>query len=234
MKIGIITDVHNNVIALEAILDVFHKQSIDCIFCCGDVIGIGPFPEETVQRMKQIENLYAVCGNHEKYLLDGLKDTMYEEEKAFHKWEHQLLSQDSISFLASLPNQIDLEVEGVSCTILHYAMKDTTNYQKIIKEPTGKQLSELFKGINSTIILYGHDHKGCITQYNNCWYINVGSLGCPGINRNVACGGILTIEKGKIDFEDIKVIYDANQVLDVMNELQCPALHTIQRIFYGR
>lgn len=41
MKIGIITDIHNNVVALEAILDVFKKNGCSEILCCGDIIGIG-------------------------------------------------------------------------------------------------------------------------------------------------------------------------------------------------
>ncbi|WP_243186686.1 metallophosphoesterase family protein [Clostridium intestinale] len=52
MKIGIITDVHNNVIALNSMLKLFEKNECDEIIYCGDIIGIGPFPEETVQGIK--------------------------------------------------------------------------------------------------------------------------------------------------------------------------------------
>ena len=66
MKIGIITDVHNNVIALNSMLAVFEEEGCDEIICCGDIIGIGPFPEETVQRIKSLPNIRCVLGNHEK------------------------------------------------------------------------------------------------------------------------------------------------------------------------
>lgn len=69
MKIGIITDVHNNIIALNAILQLFQEKKCDEILCCGDIIGIGPFPEETVQRIKSLANIKCVLGNHEKYLI---------------------------------------------------------------------------------------------------------------------------------------------------------------------
>ena len=46
MKIGIITDVHNNVIALNSMLQLFEEKGCDDIICCGDIIGIGPFPEK--------------------------------------------------------------------------------------------------------------------------------------------------------------------------------------------
>ena len=60
MKIGIITDVHNNVIALNSMLAVFEEEGCDEIICCGDIIGIGPFPEETVQRIKSLPNIRCV------------------------------------------------------------------------------------------------------------------------------------------------------------------------------
>lgn len=51
MKIGIITDIHSNIKALNAVLDEFDKIKVDRIICCGDIIGIGPNPEETVQAL---------------------------------------------------------------------------------------------------------------------------------------------------------------------------------------
>ena len=69
MKIGIITDVHNNVIALNSYVAVFEEEGCDEIICCGDIIGIGPFPEETVQRIKSLPNIRCVLRNHEKYLI---------------------------------------------------------------------------------------------------------------------------------------------------------------------
>ena len=49
MKIGIITDIHSNIQALNAILNEFDKLNVERIICCGDIIGIGINPEETVQ-----------------------------------------------------------------------------------------------------------------------------------------------------------------------------------------
>ena len=51
MKLGIITDIHSNIIALNEVLKEFKKIKIDKIICCGDIIGIGPSPEEVVQAL---------------------------------------------------------------------------------------------------------------------------------------------------------------------------------------
>ena len=110
MKLGIITDIHSNIIALNEILKEFEKRKIEKIICCGDIIGIGPRPEEVVQALMQVsDKLIAVKGNHEKYLLDGLlvnvhndKREMSLEEIQNHKWIHSRISEQSKKFLKNL------------------------------------------------------------------------------------------------------------------------------------
>ena len=80
MKYGIITDIHNNVIALRAVLERLDQMNCDRIICCGDIIGIGPCPEETVQEMNHIPGLMSVRGNHETYLLEGMPAEYPNEE----------------------------------------------------------------------------------------------------------------------------------------------------------
>jgi len=72
LKIGVITDIHNNLAALNAMLSMFEKNDCNEILCCGDILGIGPYPEETVQKLMSIPKMKCVLGNHEKYLIEGL------------------------------------------------------------------------------------------------------------------------------------------------------------------
>ena len=120
MKIGIITDIHSNIQALNAILNEFDKQNVEKIICCGDIIGIGINPEETVQTLlKRKKMLIAVRGNHEQYLLNGLpkeihddKRKMSEKEIANHKWNHSKLSDQSIEFLRQLETSQNIKLAG--------------------------------------------------------------------------------------------------------------------------
>ena len=111
MKIGVFADVHNNAVALDAVLRTLEDEGCEVLACAGDIIGIGPWPEETVQRLMRIPNLIAVRGNHERYLLEGMPATypndegMDEAEMAYHRWEHSRLSAASIAFLRALPDR---------------------------------------------------------------------------------------------------------------------------------
>lgn len=128
MKIGVFADVHNNAVALDAVLRTLEDEGCEVLACAGDIIGIGPWPEETVQRLMRIPNLIAVRGNHERYLLEGMPakcpndEGMDEAEMACHRWEHSRLSAASIAFLRALPDRADVEAHGRRIAVMHYGM----------------------------------------------------------------------------------------------------------------
>ena len=115
MKIGVMTDIHNNIEALNAVLDKFFSLGIRKIICSGDIIGIGPKPEETVKKIMSFQDtIECVRGNHDNYLINGGPNTVPNSEMMeygeieYHKWEHEKLSTDSINlfFLGSYDGQL--------------------------------------------------------------------------------------------------------------------------------
>ena len=229
MRIGVITDIHSNIVALNTMLEMFEAMKVDCICCCGDIIGIGPYPEEIIQKMKQIPNLYCVYGNHEEYFMKKNYEDMRYEEALFHKWEHDLLSKDSTDWILGLPRRLDVVFDGVTCSLLHYG----SDYKAMIQNPSGEQLEQIFSDVDSQIVLYGHVHKPSIVQYQNRWFINPGSLGCPGKAQNV-CRGVIVHIDDDISVEVKEVSYAVKEVLQHMNDVNCPAIMTIQTMFYGK
>ena len=160
MIFGIITDIHNNVEALRSVLDRLYQIHCDRIICCGDIIGIGPSPEETVQEMMHIPGLISVRGNHEKYLLEGMpaeypnEDHMSHGEKEHYKWEHSLLSAESVAFLQSLPYRIDFSCEGLTISVMNSCMDTEGHFSGSIHNPDSSDLMSMFTGIDSDIIIW--------------------------------------------------------------------------------
>lgn len=239
MKIGIITDIHNNLTALKTIITQFNRLNCDKIICCGDIIGIGPYPEETVQYLMQIPNLIAVRGNHERYLVEGMPaqypndEQMDYDEMLHHRWEHSMLSDKSIDFLKKLTDRIDIILENRRISIMHYSMDEHGRYVNYTPNPSEDDLLKMFSDIDGDIILFGHDHDRMILNKNEKWYINVGSLGCPAKDKNLARAGVLTIEQGVIKVKPLEFVYDANSVVDEINKLNYPSAGIIKKIFYG-
>ena len=239
MKIGIITDIHNNLPALEAMLEHFSEVGCAKVICCGDIIGIGPYPEETVRRMMAIPNLLAVQGNHDRYCTGGLPEEFPNDEHMepgeadHHRWEHAQLSAESVGFLKSLPHRIDKTIDGVRLTVLHYCMDDSGKYVDFVPEPDAAACRRMFADVQADVVLYGHDHARAINRDGDTLYVNCGSLGCPGRGKNVARGGILTLENGRAEVEMIELEYDAVSVTKEIVRLDYPEAGIIRKIFYG-
>lgn len=238
MKLGIITDVHNNIEALKTIIQKFKEENCDEILCAGDIIGLGPCPEETVQFVMNLSNFIAVKGNHERYLVEEMPniypndERMSYEEIEHHKWEHGKLSNKSKEYLFSLPYELILTINNKKITILHYSMNEKYKCVNYISSPKGEDLEKMFKNINSDIIIYGHDHKRCITNYNGKLYINVGSLGCPSKDKNIARAGILILDD-EIKVQLIDLEYNVKKVVNKIDELNYPSKDEIKKYFYG-
>lgn len=238
MKIGVITDIHNNVTALKAVAEYLYQQGCGQIICCGDIIGIGPHPEETVQYLRNLSNVTAVRGNHETYLLDGMPDTvpneerMEREEMKHHRWEHNLLSEKSVAYLKSLPYRADISCEGFQIAVMHYCMDRDGHYVRYTPEPSEVDLEKMFADVDADMILYGHDHRRWICRGKRL-FVNVGSLGCPAKDGNIARAGILTLEKGRADIQPVEVVYDVQSVIRAIDAIQYPDAGNIKKYFYG-
>ena len=238
MKYGIITDIHNNVTALRAVLKQLDRMNCDSIICCGDIIGIGPDPEETVQEMIRIPGLISVRGNHENYLLEGMptecpnEENMSFGEMEHHRWEHRLLSEGSVAFLHSLPKRIDFISEGLGISVMHSCIDRNGHYSGSVRNPTETDLSTMFAEVKSNVILYGHDHTRNICRGDKL-YINVGSLGCPSKEHTIARAGVLDVENGKAGITLIDVTYDVDEVIRKIDALKYPDAEFIKKVFYG-
>lgn len=236
MKLGVITDIHNNLVALKVVVEKLQELQCDKIICCGDIIG--PYPEETVQYLMQIPDLIAVRGNHEKYLLDEMpseypnEEHMGYEEMKHHKWEQSLLSKESVDFLRSLPYKVSIKSEGYTLSVLHYCMDYDGHYINGKMNPDENDLKKMFADVEADIVLYGHNHNRSICKSDK-FYINVGSLGCPALDKNIARAGIVNLENESIEIDTIDLEYDADKVIRAIDEINYPDAENIKRYFYG-
>ena len=87
--------------------------------------------------------------------------------------------------------------------------------------------------IDSEIVIVGHDHKRAIQRTENKWYINVGSLGCPGSDMNIARAGILTVTEAIVEVEPIELTYHVEEVVAEINRLCYPDAENIKKFFFG-
>jgi len=113
MKILIISDIHANLTALDAVLS--DAKDFDAVWCLGDVVGYGPDPNQCIERVKELPGLVCILGNHDAAALDLIDTGNFNPEagKAI-RWTKESLTKSSENFLKGLPER--LEIDNVTLT----------------------------------------------------------------------------------------------------------------------
>ena len=226
MKVGIISDIHANIIALEKVFQELEKQQIDLVLCCGDVIGLGPHPEETVQFLIEKKKIIGVRGNHEGYLLEGIPDFIHgrpirDVERAHHEWVHQQLSNESIEFLRSFKREETIEIEEKKIYMTHYPQEKNGEYKKFYLKANEEEMKKLFQEIDADFCFYGHTHILNYQEAEGKKMVNVGSLGCS-VKEDFAYVGILEIRQKQANYQVMKVEYQADEVREEIQKMNYP------------
>lgn len=240
MKVGIISDIHGNIKALEAVLQELKNKNIEKIIVLGDLIGGAPMSEKVVQKIMVLQDkLIIVKGNRETHLIEGLPEVVHDEkfkvtqeQKDAHKYLGSELSDKSKQFIENLPRKIECEIEGKKIYVSHYPLDSKGKFRKHIKKPNSQECEELFSGIDADIYLYGHTHIENYHIINGKMYINPGALGCPG-KTDLAPYGILNIENEKVTYEQSYAKYNVQEVIDYMRKTRIPGYKGTLRLFYG-
>jgi diadenosine tetraphosphatase ApaH/serine/threonine PP2A family protein phosphatase len=121
MRILVISDIHANYTALEAVLN--DVSAIDEVWCLGDLVGYGPDPNECINRLKNMSNLSCVVGNHDAALLGQIDiNTFNRDARLSNEWTKSVITPQNLEFLHSLPEKIIKE----SATLVHGSPRNPT------------------------------------------------------------------------------------------------------------
>ncbi len=103
MRYGLISDIHSNLPALEAVLEALEGyEPIDSLICMGDIVGYGPQPNEVIERLKQYK-LTAIVGNHDLAVIGTLNlDDFNSDAIKSNRWNGEQLSEENREWLTQL------------------------------------------------------------------------------------------------------------------------------------
>ena len=105
MRILVISDIHANYPALEAVLA--SVVTVDAVWCLGDLVGYGPFPNECIDRVATLPNLTCIMGNHDSAVVDNRNIEKFNDE-ASHSiyWTKRVITDNNLEYLKSLPEMV--------------------------------------------------------------------------------------------------------------------------------
>ncbi|MGB4595748.1 MAG: metallophosphoesterase family protein [Anaerolineaceae bacterium] len=149
MKTLVISDIHANLTALEAVIQ--HAGKVDQVFCLGDLVGYGPDPNEVVRLIRGLPNLTCIMGNHDAALLGFIDITAFNGEAfAALNIQNEMLDQEARNFLELLP--VKIEVEAI--TLSHGSPRNPI-WEYILNATTA---SANFPEFETNGCLIGHTH----------------------------------------------------------------------------
>ena len=180
MRLLLISDIHANMEALNAILE---SARYDRIFCMGDLVDYGPNPLECIDWIRS-NNIPTIRGNHDNavalHVDCGCGYTYKHLSEATREYTWASISEKEESFLRSLPLKIELELDGLTLMLAHGSPASFFEY--INPDTPMEKLEEYTVGVNADYLIVGHTHKPAILKTSKMTILNPGSVGQPRDN----------------------------------------------------
>ena len=181
-KIAIISDIHGNLKALEAVLNDIKEKDIDKIFCLGDIIAKGTHQQECVDLVRKKCEI-VIRGNCDEYFTSEIDLTnKSSEEIARISWNKNKIDKETKKYLSNLPYCYEFYMSGRLVRLIHAHPEKIDKFIGNIDKI--ERLYELFLPSSNTIsdkkadlLIYGHIHTPYIQKIYNRTIINTGSVG---------------------------------------------------------
>ncbi len=231
MIYALISDIHANLPALEAVLDDIGPRGVDATYHLGDLVGYAPWPNETVALLRE-KGIPGVAGNYDStvgtdYTHCGCRYEDPRQEELSHisyNWTRLHVSSDTKRFLAGLPFRIDLlpnggHVAGPRVILVHGSPTLNTLYWTEDRSDDFCLKMAAHAGAKAgEVIVFGHTHLAWHREVGGIHFVNSGSVGRPKDGDWRAGYVLLEIDSGPTRVENIRVEYDIEEtVLAIRN-----------------
>ena len=248
-KIAIISDIHANKTALEAVLKDIKQRNITHIYCLGDLVVKGVNPDIVIDMIRQN------C----EVVLKGNCDEIICSEKAVERkfWTTVKIGQDRVNYLRSLPIMHEFYLSGQLVRLFHaspYSLEHIYNpmYSNIENRYSNLELKHVSNMFDNTefigksqsdlipdIVGYGHIHTPNLYKFKNRTIFNTGSVGAPNEMENegnehktnsfstlasyvILEGDLNSKEIGNISITNVRVLYDIEKEIENLEKSDMP------------
>ena len=193
MRIALLSDIHGNLPALEAVLSDIQRQRVEATYCLGDLVGYAPFPNEVIDRIRR-ERFPTIMGNYD----DGVGFDRDECGCAYREpadqrlgdrsltWTKAHVTPDNKAFLRSLHSQIRFHADGKRVLLVHGSPRKINEY--LFEDRPVSSFQRLAAASEADIIVFGHTHKQFSETIGSTLFFNPGYAGKSrfGMPRSVA------------------------------------------------
>ncbi|MFQ3318788.1 MAG: putative phosphoesterase [Natronomonas sp.] len=219
MLIGVISDIHANRVALDAVLS--DMPDIDEVVCAGDVVGYNPWPADCVDAMRE-RDVPTIMGNHDRAVVTGTGFGGNSMADAGVQYALQVLDDDRTEWLAGLPEERHRFDGRLKLVHGHPDDPNRYTYPALFSE-------ELLD--DEDVLVMGHTHVQAHEIYDDGIVMNPGSVGQPRDGDPKAAYSVVDLEAMTV--EEHRVEYDVGEVIDAIEAAGLPE-GTGTRLLKGR
>jgi putative phosphoesterase len=213
MRIAIISDIHGNMTALEAVLEDLRTRSVDAIYCLGDLVGYAAHPNEVTARIRA-EAVPTIMGNYDDGVGFGRDECGCAYTNPVDKalgdqslaWTKATVTSENKAFLRTLVSEIRFEADGRRVLLVHGSPRRINEY--LFEDRPTSSFQRLAASSNADIIVFGHTHKPYTKRVDDVLFVNAGSVGKPKDGDWRSCYIVLDPSDAAAPVEFIRVPYD--------------------------
>ncbi|AGN02391.1 MJ0936 family phosphoesterase [Salinarchaeum sp. Harcht-Bsk1] len=221
MRIGLLSDVHANLPALEAVLD--DMPDVDSIVCAGDVVGYNPWPADCVERIRDVAAV-TVQGNHDRMVETPVRYAANQMAHAGLQYALDTLSEAQLEWLRELPASTTFG--NGDYLLVHSHPEHRGNY---VYPEDFAELRPYLEDYDGVVL--GHTHVQGKAHVDGRLVVNPGSVGQPRDGNSNAAYAVLDTEEN--DAELHRVHYDVDRVHHEIAVEGLPA-ESGDRLFLGK
>lgn len=177
--LAVISDIHGNLPALEAVLSDIQTVGADELVCLGDVASFGPQPRETLRRVQAL-GCPVVMGNADWELLDTpTRETLKASDTTFFdiaSWCAEQLTEEDSAFIRTFQPTVSLNFGALQLLCFHGS---PTSYNDLIIATTPDETIASYLQERTPLMLGGHTHTQLLRRFQEVTFVNPGSVGLP-------------------------------------------------------
>lgn len=182
MRIAIISDIHGNLVALDAVLADLQGQDVARVVCLGDVALTGPQPREALTRLREL-GCPVVMGNCDAWMLaPEPAEPKDDDSRNIHEidlWTVDQLAPADLDYLRSFRPTVAVALDDAGATLLCYHGSPRSYHEQILPTTPHDQLDAAFSGAAARVYAGGHTHQQMLRRHGQSLVLNPGSVGLP-------------------------------------------------------
>jgi putative phosphoesterase len=178
MRIALVSDIHGNLVAFNAVLDDLARERIDLMVCLGDVAAFGPQPAEVVARLRDL-GCPVVMGDTDTTLLSPearATDETLRRLQEIDRWAAARLAPADRDYIGAFPSTLSFALD-TNVSLLCYHGSPRSFKDRIHATTSADELEEMFAGVKARVYAGGHTHIQMLRRHGEAIVLNPGSVG---------------------------------------------------------